>query len=124
MTTLNEDLESFIDEWYWDEKFHQYAQELGQFILGFLHHLTEQNLSKKTIKKHTDNCWLIGAFECGYGFREQFSPEEVFFSSEANYETEFTRKVSDSSYAIASYRSTWRKIYKYTQEVYPSIAET
>ena len=116
MTALNEDLENFIEDWYWDEESHKYAQKLGLFLFRFLQYLKEQKLSEKTIRKHTDNCWLIGSFECGYGHREQFSPEEVFFSPEADYETQFTRKVSDSCYALSSYRSTWRKIYKYLQK--------
>ena len=56
MTALNEDLENFIEDWYWDEESHKYAQKLGLFLFRFLQDLKEQKLSEKTIRKHTDNC--------------------------------------------------------------------
>jgi len=115
---ISESLEDFIADWYWDKKSHQYAQKLGLFIFDFFAHLEKQNLSEKTIKKHKDNCWLIGNFQCGYGILEkEFSIQDIFYSSEANYEYEFQRKVSDSTYAINSYRSTWKKLFKFAQQI-------
>jgi len=115
---ISESLEDFIADWYWDKKSHQYAQKLGLFIFDFFAHLEKQNLSEKTIKKHKDNCWLIGNFQCGYGILEkEFSIQDIFYSSEANYEYEFQRKVSDSTCAINSYRSTWKKLFKFAQQI-------
>ena len=81
-----QEVEKFIEDWYWDEESHQYVRKLGQFLFQFLDSLKEQGLSEKTIRKHRDNCWFIGSFECGYGFRS--APGDVFYSSEANYEYE------------------------------------
>jgi hypothetical protein len=114
---IDNDLERFIADWYWDEKSHQYAQQLGRFLFRFLDILKEQWLSQKTIKKHKDNCYFIGVFECGYGYRDMFSPRTVFGSPDASYEYEFERKASDSEYAMSSYRSTWRKIHKYVKSL-------
>ncbi|MBE9137056.1 hypothetical protein IQ254_07550 [Nodosilinea sp. LEGE 07088] len=112
-----QEIEEFIEDWHWDDRSHKYAQELCRFLFQFLDSLKQQHLTEKTIRKHTSNCSLIGAFECGYGYRDGFSPGVVFSSPEANYEYEFNRKVSDSKYAMDSYRSTWRKIHNYTKQL-------
>jgi len=110
-----QELEDFIQDWHWDEKSHKFAQDLGTYLFQFMDNLYEQGLSDKTVRKHIDNCWCIGILECDYGYRDEFSPGDVFYSPEANYEYEFKRKMSDSKYAINSYRSTWRKLYKHTK---------
>ena len=50
-------------------------------------------------------------FEAGYGYNEEFYPENL--EDGPNFLYEFERKVSDSKYAIQSYESTWRKLDKY-----------
>ena len=110
----NQELEDFIQDWHWDETSHKFAQELGLYLFQFIDYLDEQGLSEKTVRKHTDNCWCIGILECQYGYKDEFSPDAVFDSPYASYEYEFRRKMSDSKYAMNSYRSTWRKLYKYT----------
>ena len=111
----NQELENFIQDWHWNKKSHKVAQDMGLYLFQFIDHLYEQGLSKKTVQKHIDNCWSIGIFECQYGYKDEFSPGIVFSSSDADYEYEFKRKMSDSKYAVNSYRSTWRKLYKYTK---------
>lgn len=110
-----QEIENFIGDWYWDDQSHKFAQDLCRFLFQFIDHLTESGLTKKTVRKHLDNCWAIGVFECQYGYRETFSVSEVFFSPEASYEYEFKRKMSDSSYAVNSYLATWKKVYKYAK---------
>jgi hypothetical protein len=110
-------IERFIEDWYWDDKSHKYAKELCKFLFQFLDSLKQQGLSEATMRKHTSHCSLIGSFECGYGYREEFFPGVVFSSPEANYMYEFKRKVSDSKYATDSYRLTWRKLYTYTKQL-------
>ena len=110
-----QELEDFIEDWHWDEKSHKFAQDIGTYLFQFIDHLYEQGLTKKTVQKHIDNCWCIGILECGYGYKDEFSAGDVFYSPEASYEYEFRRKMSDSNYAINSYRTTWRKLYKYTK---------
>lgn len=113
----NQEIEDFIEDWYWDEKSHKFAQNLCRYLFQFIDHLYEQRLSEKTVQKHLDNCWSIGLLECGYGFRAEFSPVDIFNNPDAHYEIEFKRKMSDSNYAIKSYRSTWRKLYKYSNSL-------
>lgn len=120
MTNSDEDkqeIEDFIEDWYWDKKSHKFAQDLCKFLFQFIDHLYEKGLSEKTVQSHISNCWSIGILECGYGYKDEFSPGEIFYSPEADYEYEFKRKMSDSNYAIKSYRSTWRKLYNYTKSL-------
>ncbi len=109
------ELERFVRDWHWDKKSHRYAQELGRFLLVFLDDLETSGLSRATLTKHRDNCWLIGTFECKCGGYGKFLVGRVFDIPEAAHELEFARKVSDSEYALQSYRSTWRKIHKYAR---------
>lgn len=109
------ELERFIREWHWDKKSHRYARDLGTFLLSFLGELETSGLSRATLRRHRDNCWLIGMFECRYGGDGKFLVEDVFDIPEAAHELEFAFKVSDSEYALQSYRSTWRKLYKYAR---------
>ena len=113
--TEKQELEGFIEDWHWDEQSHKFAQELGAYLFQFVDHLYEQGLTEKTVRKHIDNCWCIGILECNYGYRDEFSAAAVFGSPYASYEIEFKRKMSDSNYAINSYRTTWRKLYKFTR---------
>ena len=120
MTEMNErdaEIEEFIADWHWDKRSHEYAVNLCRYLFGFLDALEAKGLSRKTVTKHTDNCWLLGSFQCQYGFDKRFDAGKVFSSPEASFESELTRKVSDSDYAMQSYRSTWSKLYKYTKSL-------
>lgn len=114
---VEQEIEDFIQDWHWDKKSRTYARELCTYLFQFINELEKQGLSERTISKHTDNCWHIGILECQYGYRNKFVPGEVFYSPDADYVDEFKRKMSDSKYAINSYKSTWRKVYKYTKEL-------
>jgi hypothetical protein len=100
-----------------DEKSHKFAQDLCRYLFQFIDHLYKQGLSEKTVQMHLSNCWSIGILECGYGYRDEFFPGDIFYGLEADYEYEFKKKMSDSNYAIKSYRSTWKKLYKYTKSL-------
>jgi len=108
-------LEDFIQDWYWDEPSHELARQMGAFLFEFVDHLETSGLSGKTVQKHLDNCWLIGKFECDYGYHKTFSPE-ILLGGPA-YLYEFKRKVSDAKSAIASYKSTWRKLDRYVRSL-------
>lgn len=110
---ITEELEEWIQDWYFDESSHEFAREMGAFLFEFLDYLETTGLSRRTLDKHASNCWLIGKFECDYGYHDTFSPE--IFVGEPSFLYEFRRKVSDSKYAIASYQATWRKLAKYVQ---------
>jgi hypothetical protein len=113
----NQELENFIQDWHWDEKSHELARNLGQYLFQFIDHLSKQGLSEKTVRQHNGNCWCIGILECQYGYRDEFFPGVIFSSPDACYEHQFERKMSDSQYAVNAYRATWRKLYKYTKEL-------
>jgi hypothetical protein len=108
---MDRDLEHYIEDWYWDETSHRFARQLGGFLLEFVDVLKASELSERTVRRHINNCWLIGKFVCDYGYYEYFSPD--IFLGEPGYLTEFKRKVSDSPWAIKSYMATWRKISGY-----------
>ncbi len=104
-------LEEFIQDWYWDERSHEFARQMGAFLFQFVDYLETTGLSEATMRKHISNCWCIGKLECDYGYRDTFSPS--IFLGGPSYLYEFKRKMSDSKYAIASYEATWRKLARY-----------
>ncbi len=107
------ELEAYIADWHWDEKSHEFARQVGQFLFQFLDSLDDSHLSDQTVRKHESNCWCIGWLECSYGYHDTFSP--AIFLGGPNFDIEFKRKVSDSKYAINSYEATWRKLEKYVR---------
>lgn len=113
VTQEDDELEEFIEDWYWDEASHEFARQLGAFLFGFLDELHTTGLSERTWQKHVDNCWLIGKFVCDYGYHDTFSP--AIFAGEPSYLYEFRRKVSSSKSAVDSYKATWRKLARYVQ---------
>jgi Domain of unknown function (DUF6930) len=110
---IEQDLEEFIRDWYSDEPSHKFAREMGLFLFRFLDDLESIGISPQTLRKHTSNCWLIGKFECDYGYHKNFSPK--IFLGGPSFLYEFKRKVSDSKYAVNSYTATWRKLERYVQ---------
>ena len=110
-----QELEDFIEDWYYGEEMYEFAKPLGKYLFQFADHLHEQNMSEKTRRKHLDNCWYIGYLECNFGYRDDFVPGEVFYSPESPYDYEFKRKFFSSKSAMTSYRSTWRKLHAYTK---------
>jgi hypothetical protein len=109
--TEDPELETYIADWHWDEKSHEFARQMGKFLFQFLDSLDDSSLSEQTIRKHESNCWCIGWLECDYGYHDIFTP--AIFMGGPSYLTEFERKFSDSKYAINSYEATWRKLEKY-----------
>lgn len=111
----DQELEDFIEEWYYGDEMRQFAEPLGRYLMEFIDHLQGLDISEKTKRKHIDNCWYIGYLECNFGYQDEFNPGEVFCIPEAPYDYEFKRKFFSSKSAVTSYRSTWRKLYSYTK---------
>ena len=109
-------VETYIKDWNWDADSHEFALQMGAFLLQFIDHLRSSGLSQATIRKHEANSNLIGAFECDYGDHDAFTPA-IFLRDGPSFLYEFQRKVSDSQYAVASYKSTWRKIERYVRNL-------
>lgn len=107
----DDELEQYIEGWHYDEKSHEFARQMGRFLLQFLDSLETTGLSRATLRKHKSNCWCIGWLECNYGYHDTFTPK--IFQGGPFFTSEFRRKVSDSKYAFASYRATWKKLEKY-----------
>ncbi len=110
---VGQELEEFIRDWYGDEPSHDFARRMGAFLFRFLDYLESTGISQQTLRKHTSNCWLIGKFECDYGYHKTFSPK--IFLGGPSFLYEFKRKVSDSKSAVNSYTATWRKLERYVQ---------
>ncbi len=108
---LDQELEEYIEDWYCDEKSHEFARQMAVFLFDFFDYLRGKNLSRSTLRKHEGNSELIAGFTAGYGYYDEFSPE--VFTGEPDYLYEFKRKVSKSKNAIESYKTTWRKLAKY-----------
>jgi hypothetical protein len=102
----NENLrvEEYIKDWNWDEASHEFALQMGTFLLEFIDSLHTSGVSRNTLRKH-------------YGHHDAFMP--AVFLNGPDFLYEFKHKVSNSKYAIASYKSTWRKIEKYVRALAP-----
>jgi hypothetical protein len=44
----------------WDEPSHAFARQASAFLLGFLNDLAMTGVSRQTLRKHEQNCWLTG----------------------------------------------------------------
>ena len=108
---LKREIEEYVDDWHWDEESEKCAFELGKFLFSFMDFIDVQNFSERTKRKHIDNTYVIGMFESGYGYRDEFYPENL--ENGPSYLYEFKRKISASKYAIQSYESTWKKLDKF-----------
>jgi hypothetical protein len=108
-------LETFIQDWHWDKASHEFARQAGAFLLQFIAHLERTGLAEQTLRKQISDCELIGYLTCQYSHVKSFSPS-VFAHGPA-YVAEFKRQVSDSSYMVASYERTWRKLLRYVRSL-------
>mgnify|MGYP006288419583 FL=1 len=106
-----EEIERYIQDWYWSDQSHKFAYDFGEYLFGFMDYLEESGLSERTIKKHRGNCWCIGILICQYGYHGEFSPQILAYPP--YQDIEFRRKFSDSKYQVQSYNSTCKKLEKY-----------
>jgi hypothetical protein len=53
----NEDLrvEEYIKDWNWDETSHEFALQMGSFLLEFVDSLHTSGVSRETVRKHRGN---------------------------------------------------------------------
>jgi len=112
---LSQRAEAYIQDWNWDETSREFTLQMGAFLLEFMDSLHDSDLSLDAIRKHGNNCWLIGAFTCDYSECKTFTP--AIFLDGPRFLYEFERKVSRSKYAAASYTSTWRRLERYVREL-------
>ncbi len=109
----NEEIEDYIEDWYWNTASHELAQQMAAFLFEFIDHLEKKGLSEGTIRKHAGNCWCIGYLSCAYGSSDEFSPDCFLYGP--SYLYDFKRKFSDSKYAVSSYEATCRKLDRYVR---------
>ena len=109
-----EELEDMIQDWYGDEESHAFARQIGSLLLEFLNYLEWTGLAEQTLRKHEQNCWLIGKFTCDYGDFKTYAP--AIFQGGPRYLGEFRRKVSSSANALDSYQATWRRLGRFLRE--------
>ena len=67
------DLASWPERWRYDDSDLPPGERIVQFLTPFLLHLLEQKLSKKTLRRHRDNLWLLG----GEVIRERYSEDKL-----------------------------------------------
>ncbi|MFK7978854.1 MAG: hypothetical protein AB8G86_02630 [Saprospiraceae bacterium] len=108
---IRTEIENYIDDWYWNVDSHKHALDLGIFLFSFMYYLDDQDMSTRTREKHEGNIWLIGKFECDYGYRDTFDFKNL--ARGISYDIEFKRKVSSSKSAVQSYGATWNKLNRY-----------
>ena len=104
-SNIRTEIEDYIGDWYWGVDAHKHALDLGIFLFSFMDYLDDQKISERTRKKHEENVWVIGKFECDYGYRKEFNIQNL--TGGVNYDIEYRRKMSSSKYALQSYEATW-----------------
>ena len=114
MAVNDDEIEAMIEDWYWDDESHAFARQIGSLLLEFLNYLEWTGLSEQTLRKHEQNCWLIGKFTCDYGGFKTYAP--AIFQGGPRYLGEFRRKVSSSANALNSYQATWRRLGRFLRE--------
>lgn len=107
---LKEEIEAYIEHWYWDEPSKELAFDIGKFLFAFINYLKDQDLSDRTKQRHIDNVYVLGRFEAQYGLAP-FKPENL--AEGPHYVTDFELKISDSPTAVKSYEATCRKLNKF-----------
>ena len=110
---FKEDLEKFISDYHWDKSSKIYAYELGKVLFSFLIYLKGQDLKPESLRKHRSNLSIIGFFVAKDAYHDKFQPEDILDYS--FYLSEFKIKISDSAYAIQSFKSTGRALNKYIE---------
>ena len=110
---LKNEIETYVENWYYDDVSKVYAFEMGKFLFGFIKYLDSLNMSERTLKNHKDNLYAIGMLELNYGVyvEEPFKMKNL--EGGVSHEYEYMRKVSDSPTSVNRYRSTWNYIDKY-----------
>ena len=114
MAVNDDEIEAMIEDWYWDDESHAFARQVGALLIEFLNYLEWTGLSEQTLRKHEQNCWLIGKFTCDYGGFKTYAP--AIFQGGPRYLGEFRRKVSSSANALNSYQATWRRLGRFLRE--------
>jgi hypothetical protein len=111
----DEEIERMIEQWFWDEPSHAFARQVGAFLLDFLNDLEMTGVSRQTLRKYEQNCWLIGKFTCDYGGFKVFTP--AIFQGGPRYLNEFRRKAGSSAGALTAYQATWRRLDRYVRDL-------
>jgi hypothetical protein len=107
------ELEVMIEHWYQDDPSHQFARQVGAFLLQFLNYLETTGRSEEVLRRHEGNVWWIGKLTCKYGGYETFSPS--IFLGGPLYLKEYEEQASSSKGALTSYKTTWRRLEDYVR---------
>lgn len=57
---LSPDFDEWPKRWMGLKEYLEYGKKLLPYMEEFLNHLIERDLSRKTLKNHIDNTWLLG----------------------------------------------------------------
>ena len=68
------EIEEMIEDWYRDEESHAFARQIGALLIEFLNYLEWTGLAEPSLRKHEQNCWLIGKFTCDHGGFKTYTP--------------------------------------------------
>jgi hypothetical protein len=108
-------LEAYISGWHFDNRSYALAREVGAFLMAFLDHQVEKDLSDRTLAPHAQNCWAIGKLVCRQRKYRHLSPD--MWGGEPRFVAEFRRETNPSATALASYQRTWRKLSRYAESL-------
>ena len=104
-------LEKYIDDWHSDIESYESALIIGKFLFSFMNYLGDEKIGEKTRKEIEENVYLLGMFECQYGYNNDFYEEDL--ECIESYEDEFKRKIACSTSDLKFYKLTWEELKKY-----------
>jgi hypothetical protein len=110
------DLDQWPRSWRVEERDLLPGQQIVDCFKPFLHHLLSQDLSRKTLRKHRDNLWLLGGelirdLHDSPGLRRRSIKELVFAALENDGGPLISHNASEEEQR--SFDSTCRRFYRF-----------
>jgi hypothetical protein len=112
------EIEEWSESWMGFTKDIPYGNQLVKIFHPFVENMIEKGLKRKTIKKHTDNLWLLGGeIIRDVNTYEQYDepPLEMILSNISPEGGPLCRYIN-SDEEIRSFDSTCKKLYKFLKE--------
>jgi len=114
---ISPDFEEWPERWMYVEEDVAYGKGLLPLMHAFIVHLISKDLTRKTIRRHTDNLWLLGGEIIRHvnNYKEyHIPPIEKLRESIGSDGGPYCRHI-DSEAALTSFDSTCRKLHRFLE---------
>ena len=114
---ISPDFEEWPERWMYVEEDVAYGKGLLPLMHAFIVHLISKDLTRKTIRRHTDNLWLLGGEIIRHvhnGGEYNIPPKKKLIESIGSDGGPYCRHI-DSKAALTSFDSTCRKLHRFLE---------